>query len=258
MAYATSFDQTQLWFDTTGTEGEPILLIAGNGCDHDAWRTAVPELSPAHRVIYYDHRGTGHSDGTLPDGWSTRDFARDALAILDAVGIPRAHVYGHSMGGRVAQWLAADYPDRVGALILGATSPGDRHGLPRSEEATAALSSSDPRAMQRLCFVDGWTDAHPDLAMSGAPTPRDRRAFQMHLIASTEHDAWDALPTIKAPTLVIHGSDDRLTLPGNAELIARRIPGARLHIVDGARHIYWAGFPEAHRTVLRFVDEHAL
>jgi len=258
MSYATSFDGSQLWFDAAGTEGAPILLIAGNGCDHDAWRIALPELSHAHRVIYYDHRGTGRSDATFPDVWSTRDFARDAVAILDALGIKRAHVYGHSMGGRIAQWFAIDYPDRVGALILGATSPGDRHGVPRTDEATAALFGGDLASMQRLCFTESWIDAHPELARSGAPNPRDRRAFQMHLSASTEHDAWDALPTIIAPTLVIHGADDHLTLPANAERIIDRIPGSRLLMVEGARHIYWAGFPEAHREVLDFVGEHPL
>lgn len=258
MGYATSFDGTQLWFDTLGTVGTPILLIAGNGCDHDAWRIALPELSRAHRVIYFDHRGTGRSDAAFPDEWSTRDFARDAVTILDALGIQRAHVYGHSMGGRIAQWFAIDYPERVGALILGATSPGDRHGVARTVEATVALSSGDPVSMQRLCFTESWIGANPELARSGAPNPRDRRAFQMHLTASTEHDAWRALPTIVAPTLVIHGSDDTLTLPTNAERLIERIPGSRLLMIEGARHIYWAGFPEAHHAVLQFVDQHPL
>lgn len=78
-----------------------------------------------------DHRGTGRSDRPDTETYSTRGFARDTVAVLDHAGIARAHVYGTSMGGRVAQWLGAEHAERVGRLVLGCTSPGGRHGIER-------------------------------------------------------------------------------------------------------------------------------
>lgn len=258
MPFAKAPDGARLWFDVAGGRGDPILLIAGNGCDHRTWDGVHATLAHSHRVVRYDHRGTGRSDATFPAPWSTRDFAGDAASVLRAAGFERAHVYGHSMGGRVAQWLAIDAPECVGALILGASSPGGRHALARSAEATAAMARHDEAALRRLCYTDAWIAQNEDCANASAPNPRSKEAFLAHLDASSGHDAWDVLPSIAAPTLMVHGDDDRLTPMGNSELLAQRIPGARLMRVHGARHVYWAGFPQVDQAILAFCEEHAL
>jgi 3-oxoadipate enol-lactonase len=124
MPFATAPDGTRVYFEESGT-GEPLLLIYGNGADHRGWEVVRPDFAARHRVVVYDHRSTGQSDKPEdPAGYTSRQFAGDAVAILDAAGIGRAHVYGVSMGGGIAQWVAIDHADRVGALVLGCAGPG--------------------------------------------------------------------------------------------------------------------------------------
>lgn len=254
MPYAQSFDGTELWYDLReGGGAEPILLIAGNGCDHQLWTYVIDDFTPERPVIIYDHRGTGKSGDNFSEGWSTRDFAQDAYAILQNVGIKRTHVYGHSMGGRVAQWLAADHPEMTGALILGASSVGDRMGIPRLAETTVAMKTNDVVALQAMCYPDGWARKYPEQAASGTPNPHSAEAFLCHLRASGEHDAWDIAASIFSPTLVIHGSEDNMTLPANSEILAARIPSAELMIIEKGRHVYWAGNPEVHKAIAAFL-----
>ncbi len=257
MPHCSSFDDARLWFDVRGGNDDPILLIAGNACDHTSWCGVDDEMAERHPVIVYDHRGTGGSDARFTDGWSTRDFARDAAAVIRAAGFDRAHVYGHSMGGRVAQWLAVDEPDAVVSLTLGATSAGGEHAIPRPAEATRAMLGQDHAAMQRMCFTDEWIVQHAGSALPGAPNPTDPGSFAAHLAASAGHDAWDALPSVEVPTLIVHGSDDRITPPGNARILHDRIRSSRLLIIDGARHVYWAGFPQVNEVILDFMTEAA-
>ena len=105
-------------------EGKTLLLVAGTGFAGGTWPPALLErLTRRFRVITFDHRGTGRTPST-EGSYSTRLFAADALALLDHLGIERCHVLGHSMGGRVAQWMALDGPDRVLSLVLAASGPG--------------------------------------------------------------------------------------------------------------------------------------
>jgi len=258
MPYATASDGTRLWFTITGDRGDPLVLVAGTALDHHAWDPVIEEFSTVHRVLTFDHRGVGGSDDVFPTAWTTRDFAADVLAILDAAGLGRAHVYGHSMGGRVSQWLAADAPDRVGALVLGGSSVGEKHGVPRSEDATRVLTSGDLAALTEMFYTPEWAMRHAHAAGAVVPRARSAEAMQHHLDAAMGHDGWDALPRIAAPTLVVHGSEDPLSPAANAAVLADRIPRATALLVEGARHAYWAGFPTVHRAVLDFLAAHPL
>ncbi|AIC11542.1 hypothetical protein D934_10795 [Xylella fastidiosa subsp. sandyi Ann-1] len=256
MSYVKSFDGTSLWYEVHGhAGGTPVLLIAGNACDHAVWNYVLADFSAERQVIVFDHRGTGKSDDHFPESWSTRDFAKDASAVLQAAGVKHAHIYGHSMGGRVAQWLATDRPDVTLSLILGATSIGEKHGIPLTAATTKAMRDNDSVQLMAMCYPDDWVMAHPEEAMSGAPNPRSAEAFQAHIRASGEHDAWEIASLINAPTLVIHGSDDGITPSGNAGILAARIPGACLHMLEKARHVYWAGHPEVNIIISEFMKE---
>ncbi|WP_432524939.1 alpha/beta fold hydrolase [Kineococcus sp. SYSU DK006] len=217
-----------------------VLLLPGQSLGPDVFDGVLADLAGDFRVVVAHTRGTGEAD-VAPGDWTTRTFAADALAVLDALGVARAHVYGFSMGGRVAQVLAAEHAERVGSLVLGATGPGGAHEVPRTGEVTRALrhtgSPAGLTALAELFFTPGWIAAHPATAARFAPrgTPRARRA---HHAASTGHDGWDLLPRIAAPTLVLHGEDDALTPVANAALLAGRVPGARLRTFPGARHGY--------------------
>lgn len=246
MPYVRTDDGVDLYYETDGHGDRDLLLLAGQANDHTWWDATRPDFAAAYRTITMDCRGTGRSGKPDTDTYSTRRFAADALAVLDAAGAGRAHVYGTSMGGRVAQWLAADHQDRVERLVLGCTSPGPPHGLERGPEVRRALAVPDPEAARRalvdLMYTPAWTAAHPGPYHTLGDPGMPAHARRGHLRASNRHDAWDVLPRVTAPTLVLHGTDDRLAPPGNAGLLASRIPGARAHLIDGARHAYFEEF----------------
>ncbi|GAB3598011.1 alpha/beta hydrolase [Angustibacter peucedani] len=255
-------DGVQLAWWSVGA-GEPLLLLNGQGADHRMWDRLVPELSARHTVVALDPRGIGRSP--MPEGpqYTTRDLANDAVAVLDDADVARAHVMGFSMGGRVAQWLAVDHPDRVGTLVLAGTSAGDRHGVPRAPELDALMAAAPTLAVRRaraaLMYHPRFLAsamAHGDLYQP-AKVPPDVQAQQ--LAASQAHDAWDELPTIAAPTLVVHGTDDELNPTANAPLLAQRIPGAALHLVEGGRHGFYDEFrDETLRVLLAFLRANPL
>jgi len=222
--------------------GRPLVLLAGQANNHHWWDGVREDFHGTHSTITLDYRGTGASDAPR-EGYSTPRFAEDVVSVLDSLGIERADVYGTSMGGRVAQWVAARHPERVRRLVLGCTSPGGPLAVERDPSVRRALAGPDPDAVRQtlteLMYSPGWTAEHPGPYRTlGDPrmTPHARHG---HLVASNRHDAWDVLPSVVAPTLVLHGDQDRLTPPENLALLAARIPDARTRLFAGARHAYF-------------------
>lgn len=244
MTHATTPDGTRIAYQFRG-RGPALVLLAGQANNHHWWDAVRDDFHPARSTLTLDYRGTGDSD--KPDTpHSTELFAQDVVAVLDELGIDRADVYGTSMGGRVAQHLAARHPERVGALVLGCTSPGGPHSVERGNDVRRALAQPQPaaarQALLELMYTPGWLAGHPGphhtLGDPGMPVHSRR----LHLAASNRHDAWDLLPGIGAPTLVVHGTGDLLNPAANAPLLADRIPGARLHLIPDARHAYFEEF----------------
>ena len=268
MRYATAPDGARLALDDVGA-GEPLVLISGQAGDRHAWDQIREDFRERYRLITFDHRGTGDSDKPETPAYSIPGFASDVVAILDALGVERAHVYGFSMGGRIAQSLAIAYPDRVGAIVLGATTPGNAHGVRRSPDVDAKMANRpvDPEERVRVALewwvTPVWAAAHPEFVsfmLEGSRRwPVPQHAQRLHYAASEGHDSWDLLPTITAPTLVIHGDDDRVNPTANAALLAARIPGAECYIVKGAQHGYHVEHrEEASRVVKDFLMRHPL
>ncbi len=258
MSFATAPDGAQIWYHVhpglgAPASARPTLLIAGQALGAASWLPVVDGFRALGPVITYDHRGVGRSDDVFPRGWSTRDCARDAAAVLDAAGVESAGVYGFSMGGRAAQWLAADHPARVERLVLGATTVGDAHGVPRPEESLRILVRSDRRALLELFFTPGWLDAHPDAADAIVAAPRSLSAQRSHFAASTDHDAWHALAAVKSPTLVVHGADDRMCVAANAHILAGAIADAQLRVYPGVRHGFQLEVPSATDDAVAFL-----
>ncbi|WP_029538926.1 MULTISPECIES: alpha/beta fold hydrolase [unclassified Rhodococcus (in: high G+C Gram-positive bacteria)] len=241
MPHAVASDGTRIAYQVSG-EGPPLLLLAGQANNHHWWDRVRADFDTHFRAITVDYRGTGASD--KPEtAYSTILFADDVISVLDSLGVGRAHVYGTSMGGRVAQWVAVRHPERARALILGCTSPGGTHAVERSREVRASLAQSDPdrsrRALLELMYTPEWLSRNPGPYNTLGDPGMPARAKLAHLRASNGHDAWDALPSISAPTLVLHGTDDLLSPADNAPLLAERIPNSRVHLLPGARHAYF-------------------
>jgi pimeloyl-ACP methyl ester carboxylesterase len=253
--YAASIDGTRIAYQVRG-EGQPLVLLAGQSNNHTWWDPVLSDFA-GYQLITLDWRGTGDSD--KPDEvYSTRGFAQDVVAVLDALELDKSHVYGTSMGGRVAQWLAIDAPGRVDRLVLGCTSPGAAHGYERSQEIRKALA--DParaeRVLLELMYTPEWLARHPGPYFVLGDTTMPTYAKGRHLVASNKHDAWDGLPDITAPTLILHGADDVFSPAANAQLLADRIPDARAELIVGARHAYFHEFRSiASPAVLAFLRD---
>ncbi|HYQ75729.1 alpha/beta hydrolase [Cellulomonas sp.] len=260
---ATADDGTPLRWREEGA-GSPVLLLQGQATAMAGWDRVAADLATEFRVLRTEQRGVAGTapgpGGRVPDDLTTRDLARDVRAVLDAAGVDRAQVVGHSMGGKIAQWLAVDAPDRVASLVLLATSAGAGDGVPRDAEAHRLLlggRGGDAAARTRLFFDDAWAAAHPDEVRAFFALDAGRPTLRALYRASTEHAALPALGAVVAPTVVVHGTDDRLAALASAERLAAAVPGARLIAVAGARHGLHLDSAEAAAAVRAFLREHA-
>ncbi len=254
-----------LCVETFGAVTDPaILLIGGAAASMDWWDDELCErLAAGQRfVIRYDHRDTGRSahDPAGAPTYSGDDLAADAVGILDALDLVRAHFVGLSMGGGIAQAIAINQPDRVATLTLMETSPigpggHDRPELPPMSDRLQAYFADPPPApdwSDRDAAIDAMVEG--ERAFNGAlPFEEDRvrataaRVFdRTHDLAATMTNHWileggdDSvmLSEVKAPTLVLHGTADPLFPYGHAEALAREIEGARLVPLEGGGHQY--------------------
>jgi pimeloyl-ACP methyl ester carboxylesterase len=251
LQFATADDGTRIAFEERGV-GVPVLLIAGQATGMHGWGGFAEALARDFRVIVYDHRGIGGSGLGEPGAYSTRAFADDAVAVLDAAGVGAAHVVGHSMGGRVAQWMAADHPERVRRLVLIATSSGDRSASRRDPSVIADLLSGDRARMRPLFFDEAWTNAHADEVDAFFSRVASRPALRGHFAASRDHDGAQALERVRAQTLVVHGTRDALTPLAHAHVLAQRIPVSTLVHFD-ALHGLHLDTPDALEAVRGFL-----
>ncbi len=234
----TTADGFPLAVQVSGS-GPALLLLAGQANAHAWWDGVRPRLEAHRTVVTFDYRGTGGSSRGAVGSWSTPSFAGDAARVVDALGLGRLDVYGTSMGGRVAQWLAIEHPQVVRRLVLACTSPGGPHAVERDRDVRRALADPDPdrrlETMRRLFYSDAWPGDASRSTLFGDPTMTSAER-QAHLRVSARHDAWARLPEISAPTLVTHGDDDVMVPTANAATIADRIPHAQVRLFAGGRH----------------------
>jgi 3-oxoadipate enol-lactonase len=250
----------RIYWDEQGC-GAPVLLIMGLSYPSYMWHRTRPVLAAKYRTIALDNRGVGRSD-VPPGPYPIALMASDAAAVLDAAGIDSAHVFGVSMGGMIAQEFALLYPKRARSLILGCTAAGGPTVV-RAEPAAIQLMmvreklSPEQAAEAIVPFI--YDPATPpervaeDLAIRRPWFPRaDAYAAQLQGLLAWE--AYSRLSRIGVPTLVIHGESDRLVPPGNAKLIAERIPSAKLVMIPHASHLFLTDQTEvAHHAILEFL-----
>ena len=265
MSAATSGDGATIAYSAWGRrDGTPVLMIQGLGIDHRGWGLQRGAFGRRHRCVAPDNRGTGHSDAP-PGPYDLMQMASDAIAVLDAEKIERAHIVGASMGGVIAQVIGVLHPESVRSLTLACTAC--RHHDWRRELLTEWASAVDDRGMNGLM----------DDAMRWMIGPRIQRRFgvfvnvlaraliqtkphafvaQVDAILAASDELRFALSNISAPTLVVTGSQDTLTPLGDAEELAELIPTSRLYVMRGAAHGLMAEAPNAFNdVVLAFLDE---
>ncbi|GAC1532249.1 MAG: alpha/beta hydrolase [Acidimicrobiales bacterium] len=257
MAITTSHG-VRLYYEEGG-EGPPLLVISGTGADLRNRPSPLEwPLASSFRLVAYDQRGLGQSDQPAQP-YTMAEYADDATAILDAVGLDQAHVLGVSFGGMVAQELAIRHPDRVNRLVLACTSSGgegtpsyplhDLAGLPEGERAERTMELSDIR------WSKSWVAANAARAATirdsfrrPPPSPGGLRQLE----ARRHHDTWNRLGEICAPTLVCAGRYDGIAPVANSEAIVSRIPGSQLRVFEGG-HLFLAQDPQAFAAITDFL-----
>ena len=253
-----------IYYEVLGAaSAPPLLLIMGLSLSSRAWETLPRRLSERFRVLVFDNRGTGRS-GRKGLAYRMRDLADDAAAVLDAANAAEADVFGMSMGGMIAQELALRHPDRVRRLALGATFASWVRG--RKPPFRTALDLLVMNLGRRFATADRlarvlvsreFHAANPDatLAWIRRSEHASFRCSAAQLAAVLRHGTLRRLARIRAPTLVITGSADRLVPPRNSEVLAAAIPGAKVVVLDGAGHV----FPlEREEETVRALTEHFL
>jgi 3-oxoadipate enol-lactonase len=248
MPYATN-EGARIYWREEG-KGPPVLLIMGLSFTHEMWYRIMPALGGRYRTILFDNRGMGRSG--VPRGpYTIRRLASDARAVLDGAGVESAHVIGASMGGMIAQELALRHPGRVRSLMLGCTTsrgllgkwPEFRYG-PRQWRTESREARE--RSLRKLLYADTTPAGRieEDLRVRCACT-WCYKGFLNQFAGILMWSAYRRLPRINAPTLVVHGDQDRLVPPENGRIIASRIPAARFQLIRDAGHILITDQPEA-------------
>lgn len=219
------------------------MLVLSNslGTDMSMWDDLLPALAERFRVLRYDQRGHGRSPAP-PGPYTIAELAGDALALLDRLGVERVSFCGTSLGGMTGMWLAASAPDRIDRLALCCTSahlPPRRTWTERAATVRGEGIQAVADAQLERWFTPGLAERRPDVV------ERFRRA----LLDSTPegyagcceaiagHDLRGELGSIRAPTLVLAAAEDPATPPEHGRLIADAVPGARLVVLERARHL---------------------
>jgi pimeloyl-ACP methyl ester carboxylesterase len=249
MAFAQVGD-LRMFYESRGS-GEPLLMIFGLGGDTTFWSPRLLEqLARDFRVIAFDNRGAGRTD--KPDApYSIELFADDTAGLLHALDVPRAHVFGISMGGMIAQELVLRHPAIAQSLTLGCTTAGGEHSLPPPPEAIAALTAPRDGKTDAQIIREGWpflytrnyVERHREELEAGIPALIEFMmpafAYQRQLAAILTFNTYERLEQIRTPTLVVTGADDNLLPAANSQVIAQRIPGARAHLIANSGHLFF-------------------
>ena len=259
----------EIYYEVYG-QGQPFIFFSETACDGQIWKLfQVPEFAKDHRVIVHDYRGTGKSSKPSMD-YSTRMFCDDAVAILDELKVKDAIVLGHSMGGRVAQLVALEYPERVKKLILastGASFPGPV-GLPLTmckEMIEWGYEKYIREHTIQVGFTPEFAKDHPrcleEFFSARLANLCPVESYLRHVLARQGHNTSARLKDIKVPTLVMVGEregDPRVVMSHrmSSDILAQGIPGAKFVLLADQKHNYFASAPEeVHRVIRQFLRD---
>ncbi len=254
-AITTSRGRLGLLENGAGASAVPIIFLHGVGSDKGIWRPQLDHFGQVRRAVAFDYPGYGESE---PQPTATReDFAATVLAGMDALGMPRAHICGLSLGGVIAIALHAQAPGRCASLILADTFAVHPDGDGIYQRSVAASEATGMRAIaeQRIDSLVG-SAATPQLRREVVETMAaiDPAAYRIGAEAVWLADLRGAAAAIRVPTLVLCGDEDEITPPALSQELAGLIPGVRLEIIGQAGHLTNAEQPAAfNRALDRFL-----
>jgi pimeloyl-ACP methyl ester carboxylesterase len=255
--FAQTTDGLKIRYEIRGA-GEPVALIMGFSGSGRGWGELFLKLMESRfKIFMIDNRGTGESD--KPDTeFTLAQMAADIASVLDHAETPRAHIFGISMGGMIAQEFALAYPARTRGLVLGCTNCGASHSISAAPEVLANLMpvpGMDPaeqalRAFSVACgraFLNseaGQATLKQAIAEMGNYPVTPMHTFMRQGQAIAGFDSFARLGQIKSPTLIIHGDDDSIVPYQNAEVLHGAITGSKVHILKLAGHMFFWEAPE--------------
>jgi pimeloyl-ACP methyl ester carboxylesterase len=250
-------------YDSTG-EGPACVFVHGVGLNRRIWTGQVEPFAHSHQVITYDLIGHGGSD-TVRGPLTLADFAAQLLALLDALGLRRVHLVGHSLGALIAIEFALQYPDRVAAFVaMNAVFHRSEAQRQAVAERASRLEQGEAGNLADATINRWFGDPVPDRLAPHADRVRDMLmktgaegyavAYRLFAEADTAHAG--RLAGLRPPVLFMTGSDDPNSTPDMSSAMAEQCPDAELAIIDGERHMMLMTAPEAvNARILRFFED---
>lgn len=265
-----------IYYESHG-QGEALVLIPSTAYSADVWKPfQVPALSKSLNLIIHDPRGCGRSVA-VQEVYTIDQMANDVIALMDHLGIGSAHLLGHSMGGRIALSATLNHPGRVKSLILAASGSGPAGrpasdcipGLPHRIVVELIEKGFENAIRDEICgsdtfFTKDFRDRHPERVEEFyklAWATHAKLPEYVHLIIARHN--WEGthrLGDVRVPTLVLIGDADsgRSNHLAQAEVLAKRIPGAQLQVLEGQSHgFFWQAPEETNDLILSWVKRHS-
>ncbi len=259
-------DGFSIYYDVQG-EGEPLVLLMGLGAHGMKWEPHLNEYRKHFRCIVIDNRGAGRSDKPEMEVYTTEMMAEDTLSVLEALGIEKAHFHGISMGGAIAQVIAATHPERVNSLTLTSTFAKPDHFFIRALEILReSVGVLDGQTFGHLCQYMIYsanfheTDLQTIIAENNAPDPypMPAYAYRAQCNACITHNALPILSQIKCPTLCAQGDSDLFVSEKTRNTLLNGITGAKLYLCKDGGHVHhWEKLDDFNRVTLAFLLENS-
>ncbi len=224
-------------------EGEPLVMISAYMATMARWDAHfLQNLAAEYQVVIFDNRGMG-ATGSGHARWTIDQFAEDTAGLISALGLGRAHVLGYSLGGDIALSLAVNFPETLDRLICYAGDCGGQHKVPPPKYREVMRDFREVATPMKwafgLLFPPAWMDENP-FCWKSIPLRQGKAPIRSILRQNKAYNNWDGvypqLAEIDHPALILTGTEDASTPPGNADILAQQIPGSQLVRFEEAGH----------------------